>query len=94
MDITGFLSGLMAAVAGLSAFGAVAQPMTAVTQLGWLRNGEYAPIMMAEAKGYFDRAESWRVSHPPRTPAVADELNDFRAEVAAALARPGSSKSK
>src|SRR5438128_8731591 len=53
MDITGFLSGLMAAVAGLSAFGAVAQPMTAVTQLGWLRNGEYAPIMMAEAKGYF-----------------------------------------
>ena len=27
--------------------------MTAVTQLGWLRNGEYAPIMMAEAKGFF-----------------------------------------
>jgi len=30
-----------------------AQQMTAVTQLGWLRNGEYAPIMMAEAKGFF-----------------------------------------
>ena len=27
--------------------------MTAVTQLGWLRNGEYAPIMIADAKGYF-----------------------------------------
>lgn len=28
-------------------------PMSATTQLGWLRNGEYAPIMLAEAKGYF-----------------------------------------
>ena len=27
--------------------------MSATTQLGWLRNGEYAPIMLAEAKGYF-----------------------------------------
>ncbi|MCW5732853.1 MAG: ABC transporter substrate-binding protein [Enhydrobacter sp.] len=40
-------------VASLAAFGAQAQQMTAVTQLGWLRNGEYAPIMMAEAKGFF-----------------------------------------
>ena len=40
-------------VTGLFAFDARAQPMTAVTQLGWLRNGEYAPIMMAEAKGFF-----------------------------------------
>ncbi|MBV8393022.1 MAG: ABC transporter substrate-binding protein [Alphaproteobacteria bacterium] len=33
-----------------------AQQMSAVTQLGWLRNGEYAPIMLAEAKGYFKEA--------------------------------------
>ena len=30
---------------------AEAQQMTAVTQLGWLRIGEYAPILVAEAKG-------------------------------------------
>src|SRR3954470_20286488 len=41
------------AVVSLATFGAHAQQMSAVTQLGWLRNGEYAPIMMAEAKGYF-----------------------------------------
>jgi len=41
------------AVALFAAFGAHAQQMTAVTQLGWLRNGEYAPVMIAEAKGYF-----------------------------------------
>lgn len=41
------------AVASFAAFGAHAQQMTAVTQLGWLRNGEYAPVMIAEAKGYF-----------------------------------------
>ena len=23
------------------------------TQLGWLRNGEFAPVMVAEAKGFF-----------------------------------------
>ncbi|HYD06571.1 MAG TPA: ABC transporter substrate-binding protein [Reyranella sp.] len=51
MGITIRLSAL--AVASLAAFGAEAQQMTAVTQLGWLRNGEYAPIMLAEAKGYF-----------------------------------------
>jgi NitT/TauT family transport system substrate-binding protein len=51
MGITIRLSAL--AVASLAAFGAHAQSMSAVTQLGWLRNGEYAPIMMAEAKGYF-----------------------------------------
>jgi NitT/TauT family transport system substrate-binding protein len=45
----------LSAIAALSlvAFGAEAQQMSAVTQLGWLRNGEYAPVMMAEAKGYF-----------------------------------------
>jgi NitT/TauT family transport system substrate-binding protein len=45
----------LSAIAALSlvAWGAEAQQMSAVTQLGWLRNGEYAPIMMAEAKGYF-----------------------------------------
>src|SRR5258707_15534851 len=41
------------AFTGLFAVDAAAQQMTAVTQLGWLRNGEYAPIMMAEAKGFF-----------------------------------------
>jgi NitT/TauT family transport system substrate-binding protein len=41
------------AAASLFVFDAGAQQMTAVTQLGWLRNGEYAPIMIAEAKGYF-----------------------------------------
>lgn len=56
MGITIRLSAL--ALTSLAAFGAQvqsagAQSMTAVTQLGWLRNGEYAPVMMAEAKGYF-----------------------------------------
>jgi NitT/TauT family transport system substrate-binding protein len=41
------------AIVGLFAVDAQAQQMTAVTQLGWLRNGEYAPIVMADAKGYF-----------------------------------------
>ena len=45
--------GLALVVTGLFAFGATGQSMSAVTQLGWLRNGEYAPIMMAEAKGFF-----------------------------------------
>lgn len=27
--------------------------MTAATQLGWVRNGEFAPILVAEAKGFF-----------------------------------------
>jgi NitT/TauT family transport system substrate-binding protein len=44
---------LIAAVASLSVANANAQQMSAVTQLGWLRNGEYAPIMIAEAQGYF-----------------------------------------
>ena len=38
---------------GAPAMPALAQSMSATTQLGWLRNGEYAPIMLAEAKGYF-----------------------------------------
>src|ERR1700730_3068513 len=53
----GFMSRLPAAtglvVIGLFASSAGAQSMTAVTQLGWLRIGEYAPIMVAEAKGFF-----------------------------------------
>ena len=28
--------------------------MTAVTQLGWLRSGEFAPILVADAKGFFE----------------------------------------
>ena len=44
---------IVLAVTGLFAVDAAAQPMTAVTQLGWLRNGEYAPIVMADAKGFF-----------------------------------------
>ena len=44
---------IVLAATGLFAVDAAAQQMTAVTQLGWLRNGEYAPIVMADAKGYF-----------------------------------------
>ena len=44
---------IVLAVTGLFAIDAAAEQMTAVTQLGWLRNGEYAPIVMADAKGYF-----------------------------------------
>jgi NitT/TauT family transport system substrate-binding protein len=29
------------------------QSYTVSTQLGWLRNGEFAPVMVADAKGYF-----------------------------------------
>ena len=53
MRIVSHISLMAVAVAGLSAFGAQAQQISAVTQLGWLRNGEYAPIMIAEAKGFF-----------------------------------------
>ena len=53
MGIMNHISLMAVAVAGLSAFDAEAQQMSAVTQLGWLRNGEYAPIMIAEAKGFF-----------------------------------------
>src|SRR6187455_1500149 len=51
MGITIRLSAV--AAISLAAFAAEAQQMSAVTQLGWLRNGEYAPVMMAEAKGFF-----------------------------------------
>jgi len=47
------LMAVAVAAAGLCAVGAQAQQMSATTQLGWLRNGEYAPIMIAEAKGFF-----------------------------------------
>jgi len=53
MGIMNHISLMAVAVAGLSAFDAEAQQMSVVTQLGWLRNGEYAPIMIAEAKGFF-----------------------------------------
>lgn len=53
MGIATRLSQLAVAAASFSAGVAQAQQLSAVTQLGWLRNGEYAPIMMAEAKGFF-----------------------------------------
>lgn len=53
MKIMSRLSAIVAGIAGLAASAADAQQMTAVTQLGWLRIGEYAPIMLAEAKGFF-----------------------------------------
>jgi len=53
MGITRRLSLFAAIALGASTAPAFAQQMTAVTQLGWLRNGEYAPIMIAEAKGFF-----------------------------------------
>jgi ABC-type nitrate/sulfonate/bicarbonate transport system substrate-binding protein len=31
----------------------VAKETEVVTQLGWLRNGEFAPVMVADAKGFF-----------------------------------------
>ncbi|MFO1081600.1 MAG: ABC transporter substrate-binding protein [Reyranellaceae bacterium] len=44
---------VLAASSLLSSVAVAADPMTAVTQLGWLRIGEYAPILVAEAKGFF-----------------------------------------
>jgi NitT/TauT family transport system substrate-binding protein len=32
---------------------AASQTVEVKTQLGWLRNGEFAPIMVADAKGFF-----------------------------------------
>src|SRR5271170_3650626 len=43
-----------AAAAGLATFEASAEQTTAVSQLGWLRIGEYAPILIAEAMGFFN----------------------------------------
>ena len=38
----------------VSPMGGTAQaPVEVKTQLGWLRNGEFAPIMVADAKGFF-----------------------------------------
>jgi len=37
----------------LATGGARADDTPVVTQLGWLRIGEYAPVLLAEAKGYF-----------------------------------------
>jgi NitT/TauT family transport system substrate-binding protein len=52
MGVVNRLAVVLAATS-LFALDAAAQQMTAVTQLGWLRNGEYAPIVIADAKGYF-----------------------------------------
>jgi NitT/TauT family transport system substrate-binding protein len=43
-------------VASALAAPAIAQraKMVAATQLGWLRNGEFAPLIVAEQKGFFD----------------------------------------
>jgi NitT/TauT family transport system substrate-binding protein len=38
---------------GLAPVGASAEQSSVTTQLGWLRIGEYAPILVAEAKGFF-----------------------------------------
>lgn len=53
MGISRHICVLAAAVASFAAHDVAAQQMSATTQLGWLRIGEYAPIMIAEAKGYF-----------------------------------------
>ena len=47
------LAMILAAALAFATQAEAAEPMTAVTQLGWLRIGEYAPIMVADAKGYF-----------------------------------------
>src|SRR5262245_56915721 len=43
---------LLAALAWVTPPSAIAQ-VEVRTQLGWLRNGEFAPVMVAEAKGFF-----------------------------------------
>ena len=54
MAIDRLLAAVLAAALLTGApLGAHAQQMHAVTQLGWLRIGEYGPIMIAEAKGFF-----------------------------------------
>ncbi|MCX7362356.1 MAG: ABC transporter substrate-binding protein [Alphaproteobacteria bacterium] len=53
MGITRHICVLAAVAASFATFDTAAQQMSATTQLGWLRIGEYAPIMIAEAKGYF-----------------------------------------
>lgn len=46
--------GLLTVAASLvAAFAAEAANTSVVTQLGWLRIGEYAPILIADAKGFF-----------------------------------------
>ncbi|MCI0581341.1 MAG: ABC transporter substrate-binding protein, partial [Chloroflexi bacterium] len=43
---------LLAALGWAAPPSAIAQ-VEVRTQLGWLRNGEFAPVMVAEAKGFF-----------------------------------------
>ena len=51
-----FVTGSAALAARASVRPAAAQgaKLNVATQLGWLRNGEYAPLMVAEAMGFFD----------------------------------------
>jgi NitT/TauT family transport system substrate-binding protein len=51
--IARFLRVAAVAAVGLAPGGANAEDTPVVTQLGWLRIGEYAPILIAEAKGFF-----------------------------------------
>ncbi len=53
MKLINRLAAAALGLAALTSTAAQAQQMTATTQLGWLRIGEYAPIMLAEAKGFF-----------------------------------------
>jgi NitT/TauT family transport system substrate-binding protein len=50
--LVGAIGGSVALALKRPAIGAPAS-MTAVTQLGWLRVGEYAPIIVADAMGFF-----------------------------------------
>lgn len=44
---------MAATVAALGVTAARAEPTGIKVALGWLRNGQYAPLMVADAKGYF-----------------------------------------
>ncbi len=46
--------GVAAALGSLGRGRAQGTKVAVATQLGWLRNGEYAPLMVAEAMGFFD----------------------------------------
>ena len=47
------LSLVLALVLGWAAPPSAIAQVEVRTQLGWLRNGEFAPVMVAEAKGFF-----------------------------------------
>jgi NitT/TauT family transport system substrate-binding protein len=48
-----WLAFLIAVASVVAAAGRATGEVEVRTQLGWLRNGEFAPIMVAEAKGFF-----------------------------------------